>query len=398
MQSKDFIVKDFVESLSDGATQANRRSGSSPPAFDPKPYIRTFEHALTRLSVLSDERETHENELAGAVRRAEVSHREHCATLQSKLDQSLESFNKLENRLDSSIDASATNGRTSESGGHVALQIGERLEEFDRQKRRAEDAKFILQCWQDITERGSLSNLEDIRRLGGGEGKVRCAQVARQLLNISNRLDPYTQINGASGFKTLNGDHDGNGKTRLSNSGQRRNETNEALERFLERLETDLLSQFDECKRQHNDNGMRECAAALYDFGEGASVIAHFVNQHQFFLERSHMITEEVAVGDTVDRPADPDTDPMGVDPGLQSLVDEVKLVLEEESYTIKQVFPFYELVLITFLQRIFQQSIQQRLEQVLAKVNSISSLAFLRSLQAAKSYMGAMVEDIKSH
>ena len=42
--NKDFIVKDFIESLTDSAIPVNRRSGSSvQQAFDPKPLIRSFE-------------------------------------------------------------------------------------------------------------------------------------------------------------------------------------------------------------------------------------------------------------------------------------------------------------------------------------------------------------------
>ena len=41
---------------------------------------------------------------------------------------------------------------------------------------------------------------------------------------------------------------------------------------------------------------------------------------------------------------------------------------------------------------------IQQRLELVLNKASSISSLAYLRSLQANRSYIGNLVEDLKAH
>lgn len=84
-----------------------------------------------------------------------------------------------------------------------------------------------------------------------------------------------------------------------------------------------------------------------------------FVNQHQFFIDRSQLVTEElVADQDTWDRLADPDTEPPGVEPSLQSLVDEVKLVVQEESFIIRRAFPFYEEVMARFLQRIFQQSV----------------------------------------
>lgn len=41
--NKDFIVRDFIEELSESAVPANRRSGPANQAFDPKPLIRTFE-------------------------------------------------------------------------------------------------------------------------------------------------------------------------------------------------------------------------------------------------------------------------------------------------------------------------------------------------------------------
>lgn len=124
-----------------------------------------------------------------------------------------------------------------------------------------------------------------------------------------------------------------------------------------------------------------------------------FVNQHQFFIDRSQLVTEDLSADqETWDRLADPDTEPPGVEPSLQSLIDEVKLVVQEESFIIRRAFSFYEEVLARFLQRVFQQSIQQRLEMVLDKADSVSSLAFLRSLQASKSYISTLVDDLKVH
>ena len=362
---------------------------------------------MNRLGSLSEEREQHESELSDAVRRAEAQHRQHCATLQTTLDQALNAFNGLEQRLDTDP-APQSNGQV---GANVATQIGERLEELDRQKRRAEDAKFLIQCWQDVCERGDLSQLEDMRRLGGGEGKVRCAQIARQLLSISSRLVPSsstlaTPVTPRTPRTPRSAVTNGNGADGLMpevaagmTDTQRQKRTNELVERFLEKLEKDLLEQFDECKRQHNEQGMRERAQALYDFNDGASVIGRFVNQHEFFLEHSHMVSEELTVETEVwQRAADPDAEIPAVESSLRSLIDEVKLVIEEESFTIKHVFSFHEQVLVTFLQRIFQQSIQQRLEMVLEKANSISPLAYLRALQASRNYIGSVVDDLKVH
>lgn len=210
-------------------------------AFDPKPVIRTFEAALARLSSLSEELEIHENEVSGSVRRAESQHNQNVASLVSRVDDAISSFNQL----DRSLNGSDINGQ--ESGGNVALRIGERLEELDRQRQRAQDAKFLIQCWLEASEKGNLSSLEDRRRLGGGESKIHCAHIARQLLKISHRLDPdgYEHVNG----NMTNGDGRRKGKTKYP--------TREIIEKFLEMLEKDLLKQFDDSYRRQNFEGMR---------------------------------------------------------------------------------------------------------------------------------------------
>lgn len=385
--SRDFIVKDFVESLSDSAVPAYRRSGPSTQAFDPKPFIRAFEHALNRLAELSGDLEQRENELSGAVRRAEAQHTQNIETLGRKLEQAIDSFQHLDTSLN------GTNDDNLEPGGNVAVKIGERLEELDRQRTRAEDAKFLIQCWLEINERGEVASLEEVRRQGGGDGKVRCAHITRQLMKISQRLDPHSWSHVNGNGKAVNGDDGVNG------DGGKRLSTREIIEKFSETLEKDLLKQFDEFYRRANFDGMRECANVLHDFNGGASVVGLFVNQHQFFIDRSQLITEEVG-GDaeTWMRLADPDGEPPGVEPSLQSLVDEVRVVVQQESSIIKRAFPYHEQVLGRFLQRVFQQSIQQRLEMVLEKANTISSLAFLRSLQAARSYINNSVDDLKAH
>jgi hypothetical protein len=97
----------------------------------------------------------------------------------------------------------------------------------------------------------------------------------------------------------------------------------------------------------------------------------------------------------------------------------EIEDVLKAESVTIRDVFPNPEQVLGSFLQRVFQQSVriyyqvqpcivllkyggivklQQRLELVLDKTATLSHLAFLRTLQAARASTIALAEELKTH
>ncbi|KAK3659034.1 Exocyst complex component 5 [Elasticomyces elasticus] len=400
--SQAFIVKDFIESLTEASLPTQRKSlsataattATSKQAFDPKPLIRTFEHTLARLRTLSEELESRENELAGSVRRAETQHNTNIQSRSQELERTVEAFHRLERSLDGDGD----------TGGNAAMQIGERLEELDRQRQRAQDAKFILQCWVEVSERGDLSALDDVRKMGGGEGKVRCAHIARQLLNISQRLDassssphntPQQQTNGVNGHQH---DEDEDSPIRNKARGTAHN-PREIIEKFLEMLEKDLLKSFDDSYRRQNFPGMMETSLALRSFSSGQSVISLFVNQHQFFIDRAQLITEDLAMdASSWDDLADPDCQPPAVEASLQGLIDEVKLVCQEESFIIKRAFPFHEEVLARFLQRVFQQSIQQKLEMVLNKADSISSLAFLRSLQSSRSYIAGLVEDLKQH
>jgi hypothetical protein len=314
-------------------------------------------------------------------------------TLGRKLDQSIDNFNALDFTLNNPNGVNGTDRRGGQdAGGNVAVQIGERLEELDKQRRRALDASFLIQCWTELSDVGQLTSLEEmIRRRGGGKDMVRCAVIARQLMKMSQRLDPssWAQPNGT---KKVNGVMNGV-------IGSRGFNTKEIIEKFSETLEKDLLKQFDESYRRQNFDDMMECARVLHDFNGGANVIATFVNQHQFFIDRSQLITDEVTTdNDTWDKLADPDSEPPGVEPSLQSLIDEIRVVMQDESFIIKRAFPYYEVVLTKFIQRIFQQSIQQRLEMVLEKADTISSLAFLRSLHASRSYINTLVEDLKAH
>ena len=380
--SKNFIVKDFVESLSDSAAPSRRKSGPGAQAFDPKPLIRSFEGALSQLGDLSGSLEQRETELQTAVRRAEIEHDRTLDTLGRKLDHSIDEYEKLEANLNGEGDGS----------GRVALELGERLEEKDKQRQRAIDAEFLVRCWMEVSEQGELASLEDVRRQGNGENKVRCAVIAKQLMKISQRLDPTSN-------KNQNGSQRGPNGVTNGVQGYRGYNTREIIERFEETLEQDLLDQFDASYKKKNYEQASECAKVLKDFNNGQNVMAQFVNQHEFFIDRDQLITDEVTTdGETWDRLADPDADPPGVEPSLESLVDSVKITMQEEALNIKRAFPYYDLVLAKFIQRIFQQSIQQRLEMVLEKADTISSLAFLRSLHASRAYINALVSDLKTH
>lgn len=204
------------------------------------------------MATLSEELQTRETELVTGVRRAELHHAQTLDSLGNKLDETIDSFQSLDTSLNQA-NGEANGEAGFEPGGNAAVKIGERLEELDRQSRRAQDAKFLIQCWVEVSETGTLTSLEDVRRHGGGEGKVRCAVVARQLTRISQRLDPasWAQTNGET--KAVNGIQGTSEHPPTHN-------TREIIEKFAETLEKDLLKQFDSSYRRQNFEGMRVSA------------------------------------------------------------------------------------------------------------------------------------------
>lgn len=324
-------------------------TNSRSAAFDPKPLIRTFEAARAQLNALSEDLSSRENELTTAVGRAESQSNQIYSSTSPKFAQATQAFNQL----DSAANSFSSDGEA-DGGGSLAVRIAERLEELERQRQRAQDAKFLLICWLEVSDRGSLSQLEDLKRKPGvNGGQVRCASIARQLLRISQRMEQDGESYSNGQNKATNGLNQRNG----SITGSKFN-TREIIEKFLEGLETDLLQQFDTHYRRNALEAMKECATALRDFNDGASVAGRYVNSHSFFLERSQLITEEMGDAEMWDRIADPDAEPPGVEPGLQTLCDEVRITAQNESYTIKGGFPYPEEILNTFIQRLFQQSV----------------------------------------
>ncbi|RMZ79806.1 hypothetical protein DV738_g3242, partial [Chaetothyriales sp. CBS 135597] len=393
--SKDFIVQDFVEALTESTQQSHRRSHGSggPLAFDPKPLIRSFELVQRRLNDLSADLESREAGLSEAVRRAETQHKANVDSLGRKLQTTIESFQKL--------DSSLRSDQGEKWGGSLAVETGRKLEDLELQRKRALDAIQLIQCWEEVSTRGELSQLDALRRSNKGEDKIRAAQIARQLLRICQRLQPDSSLQERvnSAVPPTITTKDGTAGPDGSAGTKKEIDARKVIEDFMETLENDMLKLFDDFYRRQNFEEMKNCATILQDFNGGASVQAAFVNQHQFFIDRSNLVTDEVGGDqDTWMRLSDPDADLPGVEPGLQSLIDEVKVVIQEESAIIKRAFPNPEQVLAKFVQRVFQQSIQQRLELVLDKAMSESTLAYLRCLQASRGYLNLLVEDLKSH
>ncbi|OLL26522.1 Exocyst complex component sec10 [Neolecta irregularis DAH-3] len=349
-KSSSFSVEDFVEALSSTNNNASERSSG---AFDPKPYIRTFELAIDKLKGLKTEISRQTEGMRKSTKRTEQLHNQKIRQIGQNFHDLVSSFEGLERRIN--------------EVGNTAIRIGEQLEQVDKQQQRASEGEFLVASYLDFRQ-GDSSKLEALRREKSHEAKARCAMFTRRLLAICKDVN----LEGAEA-------------------------TREHVEKFSEVVEKDLLKQFDKAYRHGDFTGMSNYAKILHDFNGGSSVIQVFVNQHDFFIAREKLNIQEIGNQDDIWQILpDPDAKPPGIESGLKALFAEVRATVETEMKIIQDVFPEPAIVMQVFLQRVFAQPIQLRLESVLKHAEKISNLAYLRTLQSTHLALVSLVDDLK--
>lgn len=173
--------------------------------------------------------------------------------------------------------------------------------------------------------------------------------------------------------------------------------TRENIDKYCEKFEKDMIYLFDRCYRKGDPKLMHHCAQTLLDFNGGASCVQIYVNQHDFFMNkvRDTANHSEDLLWNTVSKP---DESPPKTESGLAELFGEIRATVAQESQIVQAVFPNPPFVMQVFLQRVFAQSIQQYMEQLLTKGSSLSDLAYLRILQLVHNQTSNLVEDLKAH
>lgn len=248
--------------------------------------------------------------------------------------------------------------------GTTAIQIGKTLDTLSSQLNRAQASSRVVNTYLSLRENDKALN--DLRRT---KLTIEEAKFVRNLLQICRDVD-------------LKASQD----------------ARVAIEKFTESVELEILQDFDEAYRQGNVPSMRRCAEVLFEFNGGSSIHRAFVNQHDFFIRKENIESEEVLGADVMWQILpDPDAEPPGLEPGLITLFREIRRCVKDEFLIINQIFPSPVTVKNLFLQRIFAQSIQSRLEEVLAYAENVSTLAYLRTLQNSHNVLGALVDVIKS-
>ncbi|EPQ59103.1 exocyst complex component Sec10 [Gloeophyllum trabeum ATCC 11539] len=344
-----FDVKDFIGSVSERLiTQSKSDAGP----FDPKPFIRTFEEAVDRLIKVRKDVQARTEQLERTVRTAEREYSKKMADLNKGFEAVGNSFSGMEARMN--------------EVGRTAIRIGEQLESVHLERQRAQAAYDLIDYYNQFS-RDDTSKLDALKK-EGREGRRQVAVILRRLSTVAKEVDLPTA-----------------------------EKTREAIDKYCEKFEKDMLYLFDRCYRKGDPKMMHHCAQTLLDFNGGASCVQVYVNQHDFFINR---IRETTTSNDTILWQAlpEPDSIPPKTESGLLELFAEIRTTVGQEAQIVQAVFPNPPYVMQVFLQRIFAQSIQQYVEQLLNKAATYSDLAYLRILQLVHLQTSLLVEDLKSY
>ncbi|KAI0304154.1 exocyst complex component Sec10-like protein [Russula brevipes] len=344
-----FDVKDFVGVFSEKLI-AQSKADSGP--FSPKPFISTFETAVDRLIALRKDVQVKTEQMEKSVRVAEREYSRKMSDLNRGFEAVGSSFSSMEEKMN--------------EVGRTAGRIGEQLETVHLQRQRAQAAYDLIDYYTQFS-RDDTSRIDGLRK-EGKEGRRQVATLLRRLATLAKEIDLPTA-----------------------------DKTRENIDRYCEKFEKDMLYLFDRCYRKGDPKMMHHCAQTLLDFNGGASCVQVYVNQHDFFINRvrKNMESDDTVLWRSL---ADPGTIPPKSESSLTELLAEIRATVGQEAQIVQAVFPNPSFVMQVFLQRVFAQSIQQHMEQLLTRAGNMSDLAFLRVLQLIHTETSVLVEELKGY
>ncbi|CDR40394.1 CYFA0S05e00298g1_1 [Cyberlindnera fabianii] len=352
----NLTVYEFIEELSKDQA-VPQREVSSLKHLDPKPFIRTFESTLRELHKLTAEAVERQHALEKEVSRYELDHSRNILSLTARTDSVNSQFKVLDDQITAATD------RVSPLSQELSRSIAA--------KNRSKTTISLIQIYTSFFHHGKSLELNRLIE-GDIRSKRECASTVSQLLALSEKL--------------ISDDLNGSKKC------------HEAIQACFEDMENSLLDEFNEEYRNNNWSKMRDIADILTYFNNGSGVIKSFVNQHNFFIQADSLANTEDQYDEAHwDNMSDPTNQQLLHEPLMEATLKEIKSVIQDETVVILDVFTDPIAVLSLFVQRIYAQHIQSRVERLLKNAMSVSSLAFLRVLYILYTTMATFTKELKS-
>lgn len=297
-----------------------------------------------------------EHNCAIEVQNSEMKHCQNIITSSQTISDILRDFGELDDTVgDISTATSILNGK---------------LEKLSFQYEKCVESGFLINTYLNLNRRGTASDLEKLWDSNNPADKRKCANVVRQLQTLSKKLED-------------------------AENGDRARDT---IDLFAEKLERDLLKDFDNAYRSADLVAMKESADILTDFNSGSSVVQMFVNQHDYFILQENLVDSSLSDNEKLwAKMSDPKGDVSEFEEIIKNMTEGMEDVIMQELEIIKKVFRNPVVILKVFLQRVFAQKLQLQVESYLNKAESLSSLAYMRTLHIGYTKINMFTASLKS-
>ncbi|KAJ3341503.1 Exocyst complex component 5 [Gonapodya sp. JEL0774] len=339
-----FSEEAFVEGISERLVEDSRKQNQE---FNPKGFIRTFESAAEEVTKLRKSMLRRIADLEDTAAAADASRRKRLGELNVVFEEVYSAFDGLETRI--------------AEIGNTAVRVGEQLEVINKQKSKASEAREVILYFLEM-QQGDTRRLEALRQ-SGQDGEYRVAVISRRLSAIAKEVDAPGTEKVAVCCMQFKGTL---WRLIIVNSQTRAN-----IERYCEELEKRMLDSFDKAYRSGDVKGMAYSAKTLYDFNGGSSCVQAYVNQHEFFIDRN-------------------------LEEGLVKLFTDIEDTIKREWEVMCIVFPNAAAVMQQFIGRIYAQSVQTYVENMLENAGKESKQAYLRGLSTAHSMSRGLAKKLK--
>lgn len=252
---------------------------------------------------------------------------------------------------------------------HTMTPVIDELRRKASAKERTQTTVSLIQIYSSFYQTGKSRDLDKLMN-GNIKDKKTCAATVAQLLSLSQKL--------------------------ISDDLGRSEQCHDLIQKYSETMENWLLEEFSEQYKTDSFSAMRDIADILSGFNQGVGVIKNFVNQHSYFINAD--APENAPLDETIwEKLSDPTNQELLHDSFCSDFLSEVKNVIHDETVVILDVFREPVTVLQLFVQRVYAQQIQNRVEALFKDSYTISTLAYLRTLYSLYVSIGNFTKDLKN-
>jgi hypothetical protein len=278
--------------------------------FSATPFVNVFGEAESAIALLEAEAQQCVDELEAEVDEREAEHKEHVRELEAKHKLLVEQFKTLDTRINDI--------------GNTAVQIGDRLESLDAQKRRAAEAELLLRSMIDANQ-----GIERPRaRAAAAGGMDEQVQLMRELVLTAEECAAVPRLQRAVEF----------------------------IGAAAERLENSLLATFDEAFDEDDLERARDIARVLHAWNGGRACVQHYLAKVDLFFDADAVFASANSVA--------PDL----FEAQLHERHAHILESCVREKAVIEQVFPNPRDVLKLLLERVFAQCVAPLVAGLLEK------------------------------